>query len=123
MNLSTARIFVRDLPQAESFYKGMLGLTLQAGGGSVGYCVFEAGDCQLVVESVGPEAPPEDQALVGRFTGLSFTVSDVAARYAELVGRGVEFSGAPETQPWGGVLATLLDPAGNALQLVQMPGA
>ncbi len=33
----------------------------------------------------------------------------------------LEFSGAPEKQDWGGWLATFKNPAGNELQLVQLP--
>lgn len=121
MNLSTARVFVRDLSSAEAFYKDTLGLPMQAGGAAAGFCVFGAGKCQLVVEAVPADAPREDQMLVGRFTGLSFTVSDIRARHRELEHAGVRFTGGPEVQPWGGTLATFRDPAGNELQLVQQP--
>ncbi len=120
MKLSTARIFVRDLEAAQAFYRDTLGLRLHAGSSALGYCVFESGGAQLVVESVPVEAPADEQCLVGRFTGLSFTVENVAAAYERLTSRNVSFSGAPETQSWGGVLATFKDPAGNELQLVQM---
>ena len=123
MNLSTARVFVRDLQAAEAFYTNKLGLSLSAGGAQFSYCVFAAGNTQLVVEVVAPDAPREEQALIGRFTGLSFTVADINAKYKELVSLGVAFSGAPEAQAWGGILATLQDPAGNKLQLVQIENA
>ena len=74
--------------------------------------------------SQSPRMPPSDeQALVGRFTGLSFTVPDIHAKHRELVDRGVHFTGQPELQFWGGTLATLRDPAGNELQLVEMSSA
>jgi len=38
-----------------------------------------------------------------------------------VVGMSVRFPGAPEAQSWGGLLATLRDPAGNEIQLVQYP--
>jgi predicted enzyme related to lactoylglutathione lyase len=123
MNLSSARVFVKDLSAAHSFYAQALGLPLRAGGPEAGFCVYAAGNCQLVVESVASDAPVEDQALVGRFTGLSFTVQDIDAQHRRLVSRGVIFTSLPERQPWGGTLATLLDPAGNGLQLVQHPSA
>jgi uncharacterized glyoxalase superfamily protein PhnB len=44
-------------------------------------------------------------------------------KYRELAAAGVEFSGEPEKQFWGGILATLRDPAGNELQIVQQPTA
>lgn len=121
MNLSTARVFVRDIAASHSFYEGILGFPLQAGGPAAGYCVFATGGCQLVVETVPPDAPEDEQVLVGRFTGLSFTVPDIAACYRDLTKQGVVFTGLPERQLWGGILATLRDPAGNELQLVQHP--
>lgn len=121
MRLSAVRLFVRELEPAARFYDAVLGLPRTAGDLAWGYLVFDAGSVELVVEAVAADAPGEDQVLVGRFTGVSFEVDDVVARHACLRDQGVEFIGAPELQPWGGVLATFLDPAGNGLQLVQRP--
>lgn len=121
MQLHTARIFVRDLADASRFYEEVLGLPLTADGREQGFCVFDAGPMSLVVESVEEDAPAEDRMLVGRFTGLSFDVADIQSKYRELSSLGVAFSGLPEQQRWGGILATLRDPAGNELQLVQQP--
>jgi hypothetical protein len=52
MNLNTARVFVRDLGAAEPFYSKQLGLPLRGGGARFGYCVYNAGSTQLIVESV-----------------------------------------------------------------------
>jgi catechol 2,3-dioxygenase-like lactoylglutathione lyase family enzyme len=121
MQLSTARIFVRDLAQAQRFYGSSLGLPLIASSPQHGYSVFNAGALQLVLESVTSDAPSEEQALVGRFTGLSFTVANVHEKFQALVAAGVAFSEAPEPQAWGGILATFKDPDGNELQIVQLP--
>jgi len=123
MNLGTARVFVRDLPSAHAFYGQALGLRLQAGSPVSGYCVYAAGSCQLVVEAVAVDAPQDEQVLVGRLTGLSFTVEDIQAEYRNLSRKGVVFTGTPERQAWGGTLATPRDPAGNELQLVQYANA
>lgn len=123
MELNTARVFVQDIASAKQFYEKTLGLKLKADGSRFGYCVFKAGYTELVVESVAQDAPEEDRNLVGRFTGLSFTVQDAAAKHKDLQALGVHFTGAPEKQPWGGILATLLDPSGNELQIVQQPSA
>lgn len=123
MQLRTARIFVRDLPGASRFYEEVLGLPLKAEGSEQGFCVFDAGAMRLVVERVDADAPAEDQVLAGRFTGLSFDVADIQSKFRELSALGVAFSGLPERQEWGGILATLRDPAGNELQLVQQPAA
>lgn len=125
MRLGTVRIFVHDLVAAQAFYEDKLGLPRVAGGAAFGYCVFESdgpGEVQLVIEVVGADAPEQDRELVGRFTGVSFTVDDVGTLHAELSARGVKFTDPPEQQDWGGVLATFLDPSGNELQIVQMPG-
>jgi catechol 2,3-dioxygenase-like lactoylglutathione lyase family enzyme len=119
MKLSAVRIFVRDLESAQVFYRDTLGLKLRGGDPDSGYCVFESGEARVVVESVSDDAPTDDQTLVGRFTGISFAVNNIVAIYEQLLLRNVAFTGAPETQSWGGVLATFKDPAGNELQLVQ----
>jgi predicted enzyme related to lactoylglutathione lyase len=123
MELNTARIFVRDIVEATPFYANKLGLPVKVDQSQRGYCVFKSGNTELVVEVVHADAPEEEQVLVGRFTGLSFSVSNAEQKYVELVSRGVEFIGMPEKQSWGGVLATLRDPAGNQLQIVQREAA
>ena len=119
MKLSAARIFVHDLKAAHEFYAGRLGLPRTAGGPALDYFVYDAGPVQLVVEAVAPEAPEDEHALVGRFTGLSFAVPDIQARYRELLALGVHFTAAPQKQAWGGMLATFTDPSDNQLQLVE----
>jgi catechol 2,3-dioxygenase-like lactoylglutathione lyase family enzyme len=123
LNLNTARIFVRDIAQAREFYRQTLGLKVRAENLAHGYCVFDAGNCELVVEAVSLAAPPDEQALVGRFTGLSFLVPNVHAAHKELSAKGVVFSGPPQRQFWGGTLATLKDPEGNELQIVHRGAA
>ena len=122
MKLSTARVFVRDIHTAKHFYAQLLGLPLKADGSAHGYCVF-GGATDLVIEVVATGAPQDEQVLVGRFTGLSFAVQDVQAKYDELSAAGVSFCGLPERQVWGGILATFSDPSGNELQIVQQPVA
>jgi predicted enzyme related to lactoylglutathione lyase len=123
MKLAALRLFVRDLTAARDYYAAQLGLRLQHDGTADGFCVFDVHGIDLVIEAVPADAPADEQALVGRFTGLSFAVEDIAATYARLVAAGVQFAGPPQRQFWGGTLATLSDPAGNELQLVQYPAA
>ncbi len=123
MKLDAARIFVDDLDAAWHFYAAVLGLPVKVDGRENGFCVFECGAVELVVEAVAADAPADDRALVGRFTGLSFSVPDAVETHRELVGQGVQFTGLPERQFWGGVLATLQDPSGNQLQICERPAA
>jgi predicted enzyme related to lactoylglutathione lyase len=119
MPLAAVRVFVRNLEQAIGFYKRNFDWPMTGGGASEGYCVFDVGDVNLVIEPVAADADEEDQAYVGRFTGISFRVDDIASAYASMLANGVVFTGAPEKQFWGGTLATLRDPAGNEVQIVQ----
>lgn len=119
MNLNTARVFVRDIAAARDFYASALGLKVVAESAAGGYLVLNAGNCQLVVETVPHDAPPDDQALVGRFTGLSFLVPSVHVAHQDLVGKGVRFTSPPEMQAWGGTIATFTDADGNAFQIAQ----
>lgn len=121
MLLAAARVFVHDLPAARDFYEQQLGLVIAFDGADEGFVRFDTGQLQLVLESVAADAPADEQVLVGRFTGLSFGVADLRAEHARLAAAGVRFTGEPEAQFWGGWLATLADPEGNELQLVQFP--
>ena len=120
MKLSAIRIFVRDLPEAMRFYTDVLELSLKSDESAHGYCVFDTGGTQLIVEAVPADAPADDHQRVGRFTGLSFATERIHDKHRELEARGVPFSTAPELQFWGGWLATVQDPSGNGVQLVQL---
>lgn len=122
MRLAAARVFVRDLEEASGFYEKTLGFRVKARAPDAGYVVLEAQTCELIVERIAPDAPSDEQALVGRFTGLSFDVEGIELLCKDLSARGVAFTGQPERQVWGGTLATLRDPAGNEFQLVEYPG-
>lgn len=121
MKLAAVRIFVSELAAARRFYRDLLGLGLAHEDARAGYCAFQGGAAQVIVEEVPPDAPEDERILVGRFLGLSFEVPDLQAEHARLLALGVHFTGAPERQAWGGQLATFVDPSGNQLQLVQYP--
>ena len=80
MKLSAIRIFVRELAPARAIYSEMLGLVVKQDGSRFGFCLFEAGGADLLVEAVPIDAPSEEQASVARFTGVSCAVSDIATR-------------------------------------------
>jgi catechol 2,3-dioxygenase-like lactoylglutathione lyase family enzyme len=124
MRVSGIRVFVREIDAAKAFFDSILNLPLVVDGRAQGFCVFKAGEgLDLVVEAVPADAPADERLLVGRFSGISFEVDDMAAAHARLLAAGVRFSGEPERQFWGGVLATFDDPSGNQFQLVQQPAA
>jgi predicted enzyme related to lactoylglutathione lyase len=124
MKLSALRLYVHRLDRAADFYGTCLGLPLRVDGRRQGWCVFDlGGGVDLVVEAVAPDADEDEQALVGRHTGLSFAVDDIQAAQQALAARGMPFDAAPERQAWGGWTTSFEDPDGNALQLVQHPAA
>jgi predicted enzyme related to lactoylglutathione lyase len=120
MRLAAARIFVSQLNEAVGFYGALLGPPTSVGPGGA-FAVFDGKPSDVIVETVAHDAPPEDRALVGRFTGISFAVDDLDRIHHELTAAGLSFTGSPELQPWGGRLATIADPSGNEIQLVQYP--
>ncbi len=118
MKIGGLRLFVDSIDAVLPFYRALMGEPL-AQDAAAGFVVFDASGVNVVVEHVDTDADPADRALVGRFTGVSFEVDDIADAHAKLSAAGVLFTAEPELQPWGGWLATLQDPAGNQLQLVQ----
>ena len=60
--------------------------------------------------------PPGHEDRIGTFFNGSFACDNVEATYRQLLGRGVEFSEPPTSQPWG-TYAKLKDPDGNELVL------
>jgi len=115
-SLVVVRIFVRDFERALAFYTQTLAMPLAFA--ADGWAQLDTGAAQLALERVTP-GDPEGEALTGRFVGVSLAVSDVAAAYAQLRRRGVEFLAPPERTTWGGTLAHFRDLEGNVLTLLQ----
>ena len=53
-----------------------------------------------------------DEKRIGTFMNMSFACDDIDQTYEELKGRGVQFEGVPEKQPWG-TYAKFKDSEGN----------
>src|SRR5262249_27987256 len=116
MRLYGIRVFVHDFEAARRFYRDTLGLKEKwaHGGNAAG---FDLG-ADLIIEGGAADADAEDRALVGRVVGCSIEVEDIGATVSALTAKGVEFTGPPERQGWGGVLAHFKDPSGNVLTLL-----
>jgi len=54
---------------------------------------------------------------------INLFVSDVRGEWKRLAGLGVHFVREPEVESWGGVVATMVDPDGNYVQLVEFQTA
>jgi len=114
--IEAVRVFVSDLAAARTFYTDVLGLGVVDHGADV--LILDTGQAKLIVER-GDLDDSETQDLVGRFTAISFAVTDADAECRSLAARGVRIVGWPEQQAWGGILAHIADPDGNVLTLVQ----
>jgi predicted enzyme related to lactoylglutathione lyase len=116
MQIAYVNVFVSDLDRAVSFYREKLGLQLEHSSPEHGYASFQAGSIRLGLAVAGPQ----QQALVGRHTGIGFSVSDLEAEHSRLTKRGVAFTMPPTKQPWGGFMALAADPDGNLFYIDQV---
>jgi len=121
MKLTVLRVFVHDWSRALRFYTETLGLRPTFASEAMGWAQLDTGECQIALERESDAGASGEPSLVGRFVGASLAVDDVDETFRRLSARGVEFLGAPEVMPWGGVLAHLRDPDGNVLTLVGRP--
>lgn len=110
-------IWTSDLDRLVGFYQDTLGLQIHKHHGD--YVNFVFGDVRLNLglhdQVSGPSRDPYRVM-------VHLSVSGIHDVHRRLVERGVEFIRPPEQESWGGWVATLLDPDGNILQLLQMAG-
>jgi len=135
IKIANAQLWVHDQDEALAFYTEKLGMEVRSD-----VTLPEMGDFRwLTVGPVGqedfaitlmaiPGAPVMDEATADQvralmakgFAGTVFlTTDDVHASYAELKGRGVEFSETPEERPYG-IDSGFRDPSGNSFRLTQV---
>lgn len=107
---------VRDQDSAFRFYTQSLGfavVTDQPFDGRQRWIELRIPGAETRVVLFTPEGH-EDR--VGSTSNLTFMADDVEKTYEELSSRGVEFTSAPTTMPWGNY-AIFKDPAGNTFVL------
>ena len=115
MDVSELTILIgsRDAEALAAFYGDTLGLERLP---SQHHLVFRAGGATLRLighSEVGP-ASPEPQRIQ-----LNLFVADTRAEVARLQPLGVRLVRAPAQMAWGGYVATLQDPDGNYVQLIE----
>ncbi len=115
--LYAVRVFSFEWQESFTFYKDLIGLPVGYVDEKIGWAQFDLGGPSIGLERCDPR-DPESRDLVGRFVGTSIAVDDIEGVYALLESRGVEFTGPPEKQPWGGILAHFKDPDRNILTLL-----
>jgi len=110
-SLHSIAVFVNDLERARTFYSDVLRLPL-AMEGSFGYQFGESPPFLGVHPAVHDGA----KAMVGRETGLTLRVDDLAGLRHDLAARGIELLTEPVQQGFG-IMAMVADPDGNILAL------
>ena len=102
--------------EMRSFYIDVLGLDPRSD--RSGFVNFELGGQRLTVtvhsELVGPTTEP-------LHVMVNLSCDDIQAEYAGAMARGASALRPPEREAWGGMVATLTDPDGNIVQLLQLP--
>jgi predicted enzyme related to lactoylglutathione lyase len=106
-------IWTDNLEEMAAFYRDKLELEVH----SIRpyFVAFQCGDLRL---SLGTHSQVEGPSREPRIM-VNLAVSDIKGVYDKLLSRGVEFVRPPEFEHWGGWVATLSDPDGNLLQLLQ----
>jgi predicted enzyme related to lactoylglutathione lyase len=122
VKIGFVRVFVADFAKSLDFYTQTLGMEIDYTD-KESWAQFKSGeDVSLAIEKCDPDHVEEGSRLVGRFVGVTLMVDDIEEQYKRLVAKGVEFTGRPEKQGWGGTLAHLKDLDGNVLTLMQEAG-
>ena len=107
---------VRDQDRALQFYTQKLGFRI--------FTDQQFSETQRWIELTVPGAetgivlftPEGHEDRIGTFVNTSWEVDDIDKTYADLVAKGVEFTGPPVKQPWG-TSVILKDSEGNSIVL------
>ncbi len=99
------------------FYRDLLGLPVVSA--RPGFVAFGWGDVRLTV-TIHSELDGTARDPLRIMVNLA-TV-DIEAAHRRLAAAGVRFLRPPEREHWGGWVATMEDPDGNLVQLLQFPG-
>ncbi len=109
-------IWTEDLETLVEFYRDTLGLTPHSV--RPDFVAFRWGSMRL---SIGKHSRVQGRTDEPYRVMVNLGVSNIHRLHEELTAKGVHFSRPPEQEHWGGWVATLSDPDGNMLQLMQQP--
>lgn len=109
-------LWTADLDRMFRFYNDVLRLPLHSRHDD--FIAFELGDIRF---NIGPHCEVHGASADPYRIMPHLGVDDIHAEARRLAEAGVEFIRLPEQEHWGGWIATLKDPDGNILQLLQLP--
>jgi catechol 2,3-dioxygenase-like lactoylglutathione lyase family enzyme len=116
-------VYVRDQDESIKFYVEKLGFGLVVDApmdAESRWVAVVPPDGSVLLALLRPWKGPEESSKIGSQTGVALETEDIAAKFQEWSARGVRFSQAPTSLPWG-TLATFLDIDGNEFALIQGP--
>jgi len=119
LRVQTITVPVSNLERSLSFYETKLGFKvivrqmLSIAGPRIGLVAPSHGPAILILSESDPGRR------LGTTTGVTFLTDDLDTRYREWSARGVQFTEAPRSVPWGSKHATFLDIDRNAFTLVE----
>ena len=109
-------LWTSDLDKMFRFYNDVLRLPLHSRHDD--FIAFELGEVRFHIGLHGEvQGASSDPFRIMPHLG----VDDIHAEALRMAEAGVEFIRPPEQEHWGGWIATLKDPDGNILQLLQLP--
>ena len=114
MKLNAVRIPCGGLEESHRYYVDCIGWPEVFGSPEEGYIGFDLDGALALLE---PEETGEFES--GRYLGFSVSVPDLTLFYKEARKRGVSFTGSPEPQSWGGLMAHIIDNSGNTFSIVE----
>jgi catechol 2,3-dioxygenase-like lactoylglutathione lyase family enzyme len=119
MKIGFVTVFVTDFDKSLDFYTKPLGMEIDYTDRKF-WAQFKSGeDVSLAIQKCAPDYVEQGSKMAGRFVGVTLMVDNIEDQYNRLGAKGVEFTGRPEKQSWGGILAHLKDLDGNVLTLMQ----
>ncbi len=106
-------VYVKDIDKETAFYRDVLEMPIERV--KEGWIQFKARGAALVLH---PKIEPQKAEPNGAAVHITFRVDDLDATYRQLCDRQVRFM-APPAQTGFGKHATLFDPEGNAIDLIE----
>ena len=112
-HLAYTIVYVNDMESATAFYRDALGIPLEYA--VAGWTQFKSNGAALVLH---PRLAHQRAEPLGNAVHVTFRVDDLEAEYARLAAQAVKFL-APPAQVGFGKHATLFDPEGNQIDLIE----
>lgn len=108
--------FARSVP----LYRDVLGFKIQVDARKFNWVELGPDEplCKIGLTEVEPSTGQQNLPCD---TGIVFETFDIEGLCQRLAASGVKFTLKPTKQPWSGIVANILDPDGNELQVLQHP--